>query len=214
MTSRGRLAAAIGVVAMALMVTRPASAALTPIEAKFSWSTSGALLSTFQFRDAINNPAVLKKLSDGLTVTVVMRGYVYPNAGGDPIALSAHTCRVAYDLWNEIYLVTVNNGASKPVPTLAGVYRRCTDLKDEPIAERLTFPSKPSDYYLAIRVEVNPINEEMLKKIQSWVTRPSGASGTIGPSDALFASFVGVFMKKVATADLTLDYATASFPDK
>ena len=60
---------------------------------------------------------------------------------------------------------------------------------------------------------MNPVSDETLKKIQQWVTRPTGASGSIGAGDALFASFVGVFMKKVATADHVVEFRTASFPN-
>jgi hypothetical protein len=186
-------------------------AALPIRKSAFSWDKNGYLRGTFSFRDAIDHPPVKKKLTDGIKVVVVMRGYAYPNAGGDPVALTAHTCRVAYDLWEEVYRVSVNGKKSVPVVSMKGVYRSCTDMVDQPIADRPTLKNKPSDYYLAVKVEVNPISEDALKKIQQWVTRPSGGT-SIGPGDALFASFVGVFMKKVATADHVVEFQTDAFP--
>jgi hypothetical protein len=201
-------AAALAVSALAL----DASAALPIRASKFAWDKVGVLRGSFSFREALDDKAIAKKLANGLEVKLVMRGYVYPNAGGDPIALTAHTCSVAYDLWNEVFLVSVNGAKSKPVVNKKGVYRLCTDLVDHPIADRPTLRNKPSDYYLAVKVEVNPVGADTLKKVQQWVTRSTGASGSISPSDALFASFVGVFMKKIATADLVIDFQTDSFP--
>jgi hypothetical protein len=207
-----RRAIAGALAAMVLAVTTRARADLEVRTTKFAWDKAGTLRATFSFRDAIDDPAIQKKLANGLPVTVIMRGYAYPNAGGDPVALTAHTCRVAYDLWNELYRVVVNGVPQPPVVNMKGVYRLCTTMNELAIADKQTLKYDPASYFLAVKVEVNPISEETLKKIQSWVTRPSGASGSIGPGDALFASFVGVFMKKVATADRVVEFRTPSFP--
>ncbi len=210
---RARLRALGAAAALALASVAPAASAALPVRAaKFSWDKVGVLRASFSFRDALDDKAIAKKLANGLEVKLVMRGYVYPNAGGDPIALTAHTCSIAYDLWNEVFLVSVNGQKSKPVVNKKGVYRLCTDLVDQPVTDRPTLRNKPQDYYLAVKVEVNPVSADTLKKVQQWVTRSTGASGSISPGDALFASFVGVFMKKIATADLALDFQTDPFP--
>ena len=204
---------ALGAVVLAAALIAAHALASLPIrKSAFSWDKNGTLTATFSFRDAIDYAPVKKKLTDGLKVVVVMRGYAYPTAGGDPVALTAHTCRVAYDLWEEVYKVIVDDKKTHYVPNKKGVYRYCTDMVDHPIFDRPTLKNNPSAYYLAVKVEVNPISDDALKKIQQWVTRPSGASGGIGPGDALFASFVGVFMKKVATADHVVDFQTDAFP--
>lgn len=204
---RGVLAAIVVTTALV-----PSAFALDVRPTKFVWDKTGLLRGTFNFRDAVDNAIVTKKFSNGLSVTLVMRGYVYPSGGSDPIALTAHTCRVAFDLWNEVYNVVVNGVKKPPVVNLKGVYRLCTDMVELPIADRVTLANNPANFYMAVKVEVNPISDETLKKIQSWVTRPSGASGSIGPGDALFASFLGVFMKKVATADYVVEFKTPAFP--
>lgn len=208
--ARRALSTAVGLSIAARIAT--AAAALPVRAAKFTWDKAGVLHGSFAFRDALDDKTIAKKLSNGLEVKLVMRGYVYPNAGGDPIALTAHTCSIAYDLWNEVFLVSVNGAKSKPVVNKKGVYRLCTDLVDLPIADRATMRNKPRDHYLAVKVEVNPVSADTLKKVQQWVTRSTGASGSISPGDALFASFVGVFMKKIATADLVIDFQTEPFP--
>lgn len=196
----------------AALVAAEALAALPIRPASFNWDKNGTLRGAFVFRDALTAKPIAKKLSNGLAVMVVMRGYVYPTAGGDAVGLTAHSCRVAYDLWNEVYMVSVNGKKSIPVVTMKGVHRHCTEMVELPIADRPTLKNKPSDYYLAVKVEVDPMSPQMLQKIQQWVTRPSGVSGSISPGDALFASFVGAFMKNVNTAALTIDFQTDPFP--
>ncbi len=200
------------VVASSLSLLAVARAALPMRTATFAWTKGGTLLGTFNYRDAINNSVIAKKLKDGLEVRVFMRGYVYPAAGGDPIALTAASCKVAYQLWDEVYRVVRNGGATKTVANLKGVYRLCTDMDGLPIADKATLNNNPTAYYLAVKVEVNPMSAQTIAKIQQWVTRPAGANTSIGPGDALFASFVGVFMKNLATADYVVDFQTAAFP--
>lgn len=206
-----RSGAALAFAGALLAVTTSASA-LSVRPAVLAWDKNGMLRGTFNFRDAVDDK-IKKRLSNGLPVNIVMRGYVYPNAGGDPVALTAHTCKVAYDLWQQIFLVIENGGKSKPVVNMNGVYRLCTDMVDLPITDRVPLKGKPQDYYLAVKVEVNPVSQALLKEIQRWVTRPLGVSGSITAGDALFATFVGVFInKQVQSADLIVEFRTATFP--
>lgn len=188
-----------------------AQAQLAVRPAKLVWD-KGVLRGTFSYQDAIDD-VVRKKIANGLPVTIVMRGYVYPVAGGDPVALTAHTCKVAYELWTEVFRVVVNNQQKPPTANMKGVYRLCTDMKDLPIVDRSALKGKPQDYFLGVKVEVNPVSDKLLAEVLRWVTRPLGVSGSISAGDALFATFVGVFMKKkVASADRVLEFRTAPFP--
>lgn len=196
--------------AAALLFAVPAAADLASRSATFSWDKSNVLRATFAYRDAIDDK-IKKRLANGLPVTIVMRGYVYKTSGGDPVALTAHHCRVAYDIWNEVFRVVVNNVKKPPVVNLNGVYRNCTDMLELPVGDRATL-KKGNDYYLAVKVEVNPVSEQLQKQIEMWVTRPSGVSGGITAGDALFATFVSVFMKKQVGADNVVEFRTAVFP--
>lgn len=196
----------------ALLIALPAAADLATRATTFTWDKVSVLHGTFNYRDAIDDK-IKKRLANGLPVTIVMRGYVYRNSGGDPIALTAHQCRVAYDIWNEVFRVVVNGVAKPPVVNLNGVYRNCTDMAELPITDRKTLKgSKGTDFYLAVKVEVNPVSEALQKQIEQWVTRPSGVSGGISAGDALFATFVSVFMKKQVGADNVVEFRTPVFP--
>jgi hypothetical protein len=204
--------AAAALLAAALLVTPLATAQLTTRTATFTWDKNSVLKGTFSYKDAIDEK-IKKRLGQGLAVNIVMRGYVYRTGSTTPIALTASTCRVAYELWNETFTVVVNGVTKKAVVNINGVYRLCTDMVDLPISDRKTLKGSGADYYLAVKVEVNPVSPKLLKEMQAWVTRPLGVSGTIGAGDALFATFVSVFMQKsVASADKIVEFRTATFP--
>jgi hypothetical protein len=203
--------AAAALLAAALLITPAATAQLATRPATLVWDKGGLLRGTFNYQDAIDD-AVKKRIAKGLVVTIVMRGYVYYKADKSPVALTAHTCKVAYDLWTEVFKVVVNGVTKPPVANMKGVYRLCTDMVDLPIVERKVIKGSAADYYLAVHVEVNPVSEKLINQMEAWVKRPL-VSGTISTGDALFATFVSVFMQKsVATADKIVDFRTGNFP--
>ena len=166
---------------------------------------------TVGFRDVVD-AEISKKLQSGLPTVLTMRGYVFPEAGGDPIALTAKSCRIVYDLWDEVFRIqlTQPGGQSSAVAVnVEGVLRNCGEAKKMPLAARALMGDSVR-YFVAVLVEVNPVSPEMLDRIKKWVTRPSGGSA-IGPGDSLFGSFVGLFVAKVGDADKKLAFRTQAF---
>lgn len=166
---------------------------------------------TVSFRDVVD-AEISKKLQSGLPTVLTMRGYVFPEAGGDPIALTAKSCRIVYDLWDEVFRIqlTQPGGQSSAVAVnVEGVLRNCGEAKKMPLAARALMGDSVR-YFVAVLVEVNPVSPEMLDRIKKWVTRPTGASA-IGPGDSLFGSFVGLFVAKVGDADKKLAFRTQAF---
>jgi hypothetical protein len=90
-----------------------------------------------------------------------------------------------------------------------GVLRQCFEARKLHITDRtLVTPGKP--HLLGVIVEVNPVNAQMVEQMRKWVTRPAGSTG-IGPGDALFGSFVGLFVRNIGQAERTLRFRTQSF---
>lgn len=166
---------------------------------------------TVGFRDVVD-AEISKKLQSGLPTVLTMRGYVFPETGGDPIALTAKSCRIVYDLWDEVFRIqlTQPGGQTSAVAVnVEGVLRNCGEAKKIPLVARALM-SDTARYFVAVLVEVNPVSPEMLDRIKKWVTRPAGASA-IGPGDSLFGSFVGLFVAKVGDADKKLAFRTQAF---
>lgn len=179
-------------------------------QANFAWDKT-LFRASFSFRD-IADRGVAEKLSSGLPSVIVMRAYVFEEGRTEPIALAARTCTVVYDLWDEVYRIKVadpEKDRNMAVINVEGVLRQCTEARDLPIVDRSVLKDhKP--HFLGVIAEVNPISPAMLQQIRQWVSRPTGSTG-ISPGDALFGSFVGLFVRQLGTSDRTLVFRTQTF---
>lgn len=206
-------------------VTAPASARaddppkqeeLPKRTANFSWSqptkenpnARPALQASFSFRDMVDE-AVQKKLSGGVPVIVAMRAYVLKEGEQNPIELVVRTCRVTYDLWEEVYRIRLSGpGGDRNLAAtgMQGIIRNCFEAVDLRIMEKsLLTAGKP--HFLGVIVEVDPVSPDQIEQMRRWVSRPAGSTG-IGPGDALFGSFVGLFVRQMGTAFKTLRFRT------
>lgn len=190
------------------------AAQLAQRQAAYTWEKQDKgpdlLLASFSYVDVVDN-AIRQKLASGLQSVIVMRAYVLREGESDPVALAARTCRVSYDLWEEVYRLKISGPGGErdtAVYNVEGVLRQCFEARKVPLADRsLLTAGKP--LFLGVIVEVNPVNAQMLEQMHKWVSRPAGSTG-IGPGDALFGSFVGLFVRQIGTADRTLRFRTQS----
>jgi hypothetical protein len=182
-------------------------------QANFVWDkndkTGQTLLrASFSYRDVIDK-AMADKLASGLPTVIAMRAYVLREGESDPMALAVRTCRVSFDLWDEVYRLKISIAGGErdsAALNLEGVLRQCAEARDLAVVDRaLLTTGKPT--FLGVIVEVNPVSPQMLAQMRQWVSRPAGSTG-IGPGDALFGSFVGLFVRQIGTADRTLRFRT------
>jgi hypothetical protein len=164
---------------------------------------------SYGYRDIVD-AEIVKKLSSGLPTVIAMRGYVFRESGGDPIALTAKSCRIVYDLWDEVFRIQLaqpGGTTSVVAVNVEGVLRNCAEARRIPLVDRALL-SDSGRYFVATLVEVNPVSPEMLDRIRKWVTRPTTS---IGPGDSLFGSFVGLFVARIGDADRKLAFRTPTF---
>lgn len=169
------------------------------------------LKATLSFRDVLD-PALTNKLASGLPTVIAMRAYVFEDKNDAPVALAVRSCRVTYDLWDEIYRLKITGpGGDRDAAAINadGVLRQCAEVKDFPVVDRALLKAA-TPYFLGVIVDVNPVSPQMLEQMRRWVSRPTGSTN-IGPSDALFGSFVGLFVRQIGQADRTLRFRTATF---
>jgi hypothetical protein len=205
----GLLGATIALATMASAGRAIAQDAPVRKQASFSWDDRQMLHVTVNYRDVVD-PATSAKLTGGLPTTIVMRAYLFRESGGEALAATYKTCRVVFDLWDEVYRIEISQTGSQDSftvsPSLEGVLRRCGEADKLPIVHRSTL-ARGERYYVAGIVEVNPVSPDMLDRIKRWVSRPSGGT-TAAPGDALFGSFVGLFVARIGTADRQLSFRT------
>ncbi len=179
-------------------------------QANFAWDKT-LLRASFSYRDVVD-VAIASKLSSGLPTVVAMRAYVLRDGESDPVALAVRTCRVVYDLWDEVYRVRLTEpGRERDTAAinLEGVLRLCTEARDLAVVDRSVL-RVGRVHFLGVIVDVNPISPQMLEQMRRWLSRPTGSTG-IAPSDALFGSFVGLFLRQIGTSDRTLKFRTQGF---
>ncbi|MRG97602.1 hypothetical protein [Polyangium spumosum] len=185
-------------------------ASLPSRSATFALEAKQAVISV-AFRDVVD-AEIQKKLSSGLPTVIVLRAWIFREGGAEPVALTAKTCRVVYDLWDEVFRVQITQPGGL-VDTVAvnieGVLRQCAEARKLRLIERSQLDDA-GRYFVAALVEVNPISQETQERIKRWVTRPKG-SAAIGPGDSLFGSFVGLFVARIGDADRKLAFRTQVF---
>ena len=177
-------------------------------QANYAWDKT-LLRASFSYRDVVD-AQIAPKLSSGLPVVIAMRAYVFKEGDASPLALAVRACRVTYDLWDEVYRIRVTEPGRPERDTAAvnveGVLRMCTEARDLPVVDR-SLLTAGAPHFLAAIVDVNPISPQMLEQMKRWMSRPTGSTG-IGPSDALFGSFAGLFLRQIGTADKTIRFRT------
>jgi hypothetical protein len=197
--------------ALAQTTTPTAPADLPLRDANFAWD-QGLLRASFSFKDVLADPAVRQKLSNGPTSTIVMRGYVIREGETNPVWLTLQTCKVTYDLWEDVYniqLVNASGRTERPVANLAGVERYCTTAQDLPITSRSSLRAG-APHFLAVIVDVNPVSEDVRQQMRQWMQRPVGAA-EVGPGDALFSGLVLLLFRDVGGSDRTVQFRTRTF---
>ncbi len=172
----------------------------------------GLLRLSLSYRDVVDAPTG-KRLQSGLPTVIVYRGMLVPARGGTPLALVVRSCRVVYDLWDEIFHIQVLQTGQGAIDTVAvnleGVLRQCAELRSAALLEPSVLGARRA-YVVASLVEVNPLGPELLDRIQRWVARPGGEA-RISSADSLLASFVGLFVPRVGDADRKLAFRSPAF---
>jgi hypothetical protein len=178
-------------------------------QANLTFDDTQMLRASVAYHDVVDGPTVAK-LKGGLPTTIAMRAYVFREGTTTPVAATFRGCKVIYDLWDDLYRLEITQaGKANEItqsPTLGGVLRRCAEMDRLSVVSR-SLLAQPGDYYMAVIVEVNPVSPEMVDRIKRWVSRPTGAS-TAAPGDALFGSFVGLFVARIGTADRQITFRT------
>ena len=134
-------------------------------QANYAWDKT-LLRASFSFRDVVDG-AMANKLSSGLPTVIAMRAYVFREGSSDPIALAIRTCRVVYDLWDEVYRIKVTGpGGERDLAAInvEGVLRQCAEARDLPVVDR-SLLRRGTAHFLGVIVDVNPISPEMLEQI-------------------------------------------------
>ena len=198
----------LGVLALAAVLTHAAAARAQaepePVErsALFEWDVDRRLLYlNIGYRDLVD-AEVRSKLSRGFPTTIVLTATVHRGGSGEVLSTTAQTCRVTWHVWEEAYRVEIirpGQTQSRWIATLEGVLRRCAEARRLLAGDQAQIP-KEAVLFARGSIQVNPVSQEVLKKLKRWVMRPS-STGTAAPGDALFSTFTGLFLQRIGDAE-------------
>jgi hypothetical protein len=169
----------------------------------------GAPLVNFSVRDFISKE-VKKKLEGGLPQRVVTRVYAFSERGDHPIAITAASCRVVYDLWEGVYRVeeqtpAIDRARTARDPTDA--LATCLEPKTLAIGDRTAFGKLAGrSVYFGVIIELNPLSADTVQRIRRWLSRAGGELG----GDAFFGSFVSIFVsRQLGAAERAFSFRSA-----
>jgi hypothetical protein len=165
---------------------------------------------SFSYRDVLSDRG-LEKLESGLPQTITLRVYAYGEDGSEPLAVGGRTCRVVFDLWEEVYRVqiaTAEGDRVVRVRTRDAVIDRCLRVRGEPVGRARDYhPARGQTIYFATLAELNPISPETVQNIRRWLARPGGHV----EGNAFFGSFVSLFVnRRIGDAERTVRFRSPS----
>lgn len=173
---------------------------------------SGRLVVTTSFSEIFDQETA-EDLSSGLSTTLVLRIYVYKKGRELPVSFVLGRIRVAYDLWEEVYIVRTEGPLGKKTRRYerrSEALEACTRVEEFPIAPLDRIAVGPH-YFLGMVVELNPLSPELLAEVRRWLSKPAG-DRALDTSSSFFGSFVSVFRNpKLPKADAALRLQSQPF---
>lgn len=170
------------------------------------------LLVSFSFRDAFP-PSIQNKLNSGLKTTVLVQLSLERQGSKTSHAYWARTVEIAYDLWEDKYLILREDDTGRRRAT-ASSKSRAVSMAAEIINAHLanTKDISPGVYRIRAKIETNPVSKEMLEKIRSWLVKSQNKSSQSAAPTNYFGSFVGALVdRRIAESDHTVEFVSQWF---
>jgi hypothetical protein len=140
----------------------------------------GRLLARVDLRPAFPDE-MRRTFASGLTNVVALHVALLPEHGDEPAALFGRELEIRYDVWEEIFAVTVRDPASPrgrrtTARTWADLRELLGDARDLDLGPVAALGS--GSWRLQARLEVNPISRELLERTREFIANPpSGVRG-------------------------------------
>jgi hypothetical protein len=159
--------------------------------------------------------ALQKKVDGGLAATFVARAYLQREGAPRAESLAVQTTRVAYDLWDEVYVVEVTDDSGRHVyreRRRVDALFRVAGIDRLAVAERAQLVAG-ARYRITVIVEVNPVSPQLLEQVRRWLARPQrGAGGVVDESESYFGALAGSLIQtRVGDAEKVLRFRTPPF---
>lgn len=170
------------------------------------------LLVSFNYKDVFT-PAIREKLKSGLPTRIILQINMERQDVSKPISYWVSTTNIVYDLWEESYIVTVEDDRGRRRAKVKSA-EKAVELASTLTRGRVASIKGQSLGNLRLRtvIEVNPVSKEMVANIRRWLSRPSAGSSGAEAQTNFFGSFVGVFVdRRIGQADHRISFVSQWF---
>ena len=167
----------------ALALAAPAAAVPSFAPLALSLATKdGRLLASVRLEQAFTR-ADDKELGNGLTNVVAIWLTVLPAAGGTPALAYGRVIDILFDVWDEVYVVTVKDprapqGVRLVLRDASALRAFLSDQRDLDLGPAALLPEAP--FVVEARVEVNPVSKEQLRRTREFIANPSAGTRASG----------------------------------
>lgn len=158
----------------------------------------GAPRVSFSARE-LEDAKVRRALESGLAKQLVVTVQAFPSGGETAIATATRACRVTFDLWEEDFVVRVDQRHER-VDSLERVLARCLDVRELPVGRASDFARYAGKrVFFAVRAEFNPVSRARCHGL----LRSPGSSDPIGPV------VVNIVRREICRAEKALEFRSA-----
>ena len=203
---------AVGLLALTVGLGAAVAKDKAPPQRKVGIAISGdQLFTSFSYRDAFTKE-IKEKLRSGLPTRIVIQISLEKKKKSKPVGYWARSISIIYDLWEEVYIITVEDNKGRrraKVSTVPEVVELAGVISRGQITKVGDLPS--GSYRLRTLIEVNPVSKEMIDNIRRWLAKKPEGSGS--GSANFFGSFVGIFVdRQIGKADYSSVFVSQKFP--
>jgi hypothetical protein len=194
MSSRARTLAALAALALA---APSAAAPIAPLHVALA-AKEGRLLASIRLERAFP-PADERELGNGLTNVVALYLSVMPASGGPPALAYGRVIDILFDVWDEVYVVTVKDprapqGSRLVLKDAAALRAFLADQRDLDLGPAALLPEEP--FFVEARLELNPVSKEQLRRTREFISNPSaGARGGAGGSRSVLGAMASFLLR-------------------
>jgi hypothetical protein len=178
-----------------------------------AFAEKGRFLTVTTALPELGEAALRKKIREGFAQVIVLRVYLYREGEPKPLGLTLRTYRVWYDLWDEKFVVQMQDPQgqrSLPFKTEAEAMAQLTKLDAFPLVQLSQLPVGVR-HFAAVIVEVNPVTPELLAQARRWIAHPGGSERSAG-GETFFGSFISVFVNsKISEAERVIKFRSQPF---
>jgi hypothetical protein len=149
-----------------------------------------------------------KRLESGFTSTILIYAQLLERKQGTALAQSILQHKIIYDIWEEKFTVRSEGPGGYrdfQLGSMDELIKQCGALDKLVLIPVMELPAGLK-YRLQVRIVVNPMSEELRKKVRKYLSNPDGGSH-IGSPRSFFGSFSKIFVdEKAFQADAVYTY--------